>query len=158
MPSSSAGSEPRGTEREAGYVLVEMVATLAITALLIAFVFPNVPRTSSAPRLAGLVADTVSLLRDARSRAIGSGRPVTAEFDPRARTLRTGTARVSLPVDLHVSLLAGGRCPTSASRAGIEFRPDGTNCGGVLRLAQGTRVTRVRVDWLDGRVDVLQGE
>ncbi len=152
--------EPLGREAggpEAGYVLIEAVAALAITLLLLGFAFPLVAPGTTPPRLLALVSSSVSLLRDARTAAIAGSRPVAARFDVARRTLSAGPNAVGIPADVAFAFVAGGNCPSGDGRAEILFRPDGSNCGGVLRFAKGARVLRARVNWVDGQVDVVEG-
>lgn len=138
-------------------MLIEVVATLAITILLIGFVFPMVPFSTTPSRLLALVSSSASLLREARTAAQSSSKPVGASFDPTRRRLQAGPNVVTIPGDVDFSLTAGGTCPVVARRAAIVFRPDGTNCGGLLRFSKGGRVLRARVNWVDGRIDVVEG-
>ena len=137
-------------------MLVEMVAALALTGLLLAFALPLVPRGTGSAGFGSLVVSAAALLRDARSEAIAHGRSVAAGFDARARQLRAGSHLLTVPRDVDVSLLAGGNCPTNDSTTTrLVFRADGTNCGGVFRFAGRGHVLRLRVDWADGRIDVV---
>lgn len=150
--------EPRHAESpQAGYVLIEAIAALAITLLLLGFAFPLVAPGTTPPRLLALVASSVSLLRDARTAAIAGSRPVAARFDIARRRLSSGPNAVAIPADVAFALVAGGNCPSGGGTAEILFRPDGSSCGAVLRFTKGVRVLRARVNWADGRVDVVEG-
>ena len=142
----------------AGYLLVEVVAAMAVTIMLITFAFPSVPNGTTPSRLLGLITASVSLLREARTEALAQGKPTAATFDSVSRTLRAGSQIVGIPPDVDFSLVAGGNCPADDTRAQILFRADGTNCGGVLRFAKGRRILRARINWVDGRIDVVEGE
>ncbi len=144
-------------DRRAGFVLVEALATLAITLLLLAFAFPFIAPGTTPPRLLALVSSSVSLLREARTAAIAGGKPVVARFDAAQRRLSTGGLTVGIPSDVAFSLTAGGNCPGRDSGTEIQFRPDGSNCGGILRFVKGRRTIRARVDWADGNIDVVEG-
>ena len=148
---------PAAADRRAGYLLIELAVALAATALVLGLLFPNLPNRTTPTRLIGLVTASAALLRDARSAAIEHDAPIAATFDAVERILRVGNDRVEMPSDVDVTLEAGGNCPARDGRAAILFRPDGTNCGGVLRFASGGRVIRTRVNWVDGRIDVVEG-
>ncbi len=151
-----SGGLPAG-DPQAGFVLLEAVAALAITLLLLAFVLPLVAPGTTPPRLLALVSSSVSLLREARTAAIAGGKPVAARFDSAQRRLWSGGIAVGIPADVAFSLTAGGNCPGRDGATEIQFRPDGSNCGGVLRFVKGHRTIRARVDWADGHVDVVEG-
>ncbi len=153
---SRAGSAGRAGA-QAGYVLVEVLATLVITLMLLAFAFPGVPAGTTPTRLKALFAATVALLRDARSDAISAGASASLIFDAPSRSLRLGARRLVLPADVTILIDAGGHCGADAAQTRIVFRADGTNCGGVIRLSKGPLVLRARLDWIDGRIDVPSG-
>ena len=143
--------------RRAGYVLIEALAALAITILLLSLAYPLVAGGTTPPRMLALVSSTVSMLRDARTTAMASGRPVAARFDAGHRRLVAQNAAVAIPGDVAFTLTAGGNCRTGEGGAAVLFRPDGSGCGAVLRFAKGTQVLRARVNWADGHVDIAQG-
>lgn len=145
--------DPRG-----GYFLIDVVAALALTALLMLMVFPLQPLATTPVRLRALLADTVTLLRDARTAAALAGRSVAVTFDAGDRTLRAGARVVAIPGDVGFGLTAGGNCPSRDARTGIVFRADGTNCGGTLRFVGAGRSWRAGVNWADGHVDVAADE
>jgi general secretion pathway protein H len=156
--------EPHGEARgpgsggpQAGYVLIEAVAALAITLLLLSFALPLVAPGTTPPRLLALVASSVSLLRDARTAAIAGSQPVAARFDVARRRLSSGANVLGIPADVAFTFVAGGNCRVGDGNAEILFRPDGSSCGAVLRFTKGSRVLRARVNWADGRVDVVEG-
>ena len=156
-PTSRAGNADRPRDGSAGYVLIELVAALALIGLLILLAFPALTPATNQSRFRALSTSTATLLRDTRTDAIARGGEAYAVFDRRRRTIQAGKHLVSVPVDVDVGLLAGSRCVASGDRIQIVFRADGTNCGGVFRFARGDRATRVRVNWLTGHVEIVQG-
>lgn len=148
---------PGGGDPRAGYVLIEAVAALAITLLLISFSYPLVAGGTTPPRLLALVSSSVSLLREARTAALAGGRPVAARFDAASRRLSSTASAVAVPADVALSVTSGGNCRLGEGESAILFRPDGTSCGAVLRFSKGARVIRARVNWADGHVDVVEG-
>jgi general secretion pathway protein H len=149
---SPAGRARGGT---AGYLLIELVAALALAGLLAILAFPGVPGGTTPVRFRALLTDVASLLRDVRSTAIAQGSAAAASFDRRSRMLRAGVREVRLPADVDLSLTAGGRCPASPDTIDIVFRADGTSCGGILRLARGGHAFSIRVNWATGHVEIV---
>ncbi|MEJ1159963.1 type II secretion system protein GspH [Prosthecomicrobium sp. N25] len=157
-PTSSAGSaECPGRHRRAGFVLLEVIPALIIFGLMVMMAFPAIPRGTGAARLLATAVDAAALLRETRTASIASGREQAAVFDTRQRSLSLGGRSVAVPRDVDASLLSGDTCRRDGDRVGILFRPDGTSCGGVLRLAKGPRAFRVRVNWATGNVAILEG-
>ncbi|HLH10535.1 MAG TPA: hypothetical protein VKV77_01510 [Methylovirgula sp.] len=152
-PKSRAGRrDPR-----AGFVLIDLVAATAIMALMIALVLPMIAEYTVSARMHLLLANTASLLRDARTVAIAENDDETATFDAEQRVIRFGHRSVHLPADVALSVTSGGGCTSDGDVTEITFHPDGTNCGGVLRFARGEEVFRLRVNWATGYVDMLKG-
>ncbi len=143
--------------RDGGYVLIEAVAALAISILLLSFAYPLIAGGTTPQRLLALVSSTASLLRDARTAAVRGGDPVAARFDEANRRLSAAGGWVTVPADVAFSLTAGGKCQSGSGGAAVLFRPDGSGCGAVLRFAKGARVLRARVNWADGHVDIVEG-
>ena len=147
-----------GSACPVGPVLIEAVATLVVVALLVGLVLPNLPVRATTPsRMLALVSTSASLLRDARTQAIASNRPVGARFDVARRRFQGGAGVLVIPDDIGFSFRIGRDCRNTERSADLLFWPDGTNCGGVLRFSKSGRVLRTRVNALDGHVDVVEG-
>lgn len=138
-------------------MLIELVATLVLVGLVMVMAFPNLPQGTTPARFRALLARTTALLRDARSAALAHATDSAATFDRRSRTLRAGAYEVAIPADVDLALTAGSGCGASRDTAAIVFRADGTSCGGVLRFARGGRAFRVRVNWVTGHVEIVDG-
>lgn len=147
----------RRRDPRAGFVLIDLVVAAAIMVLLIALVLPQLAFYTTSTRMHLLLANTASLLRDARTAAIAGNANVTASFDASRRLIWSGRAFVHVPADVSVSVTSGGDCRSDGDVTEITFRHDGTNCGGVFRFARGHDVYRLRVNWATGYVDVLKG-
>jgi general secretion pathway protein H len=66
----------------------------------------------------------------------------------------TGTPR-SLAADLSLELLTISGEALNDREGNIRFNPDGSSTGGRISLADGRRRIGVGVDWLTGRVSVV---
>jgi general secretion pathway protein H len=159
LPRSRAGSPVAAdADRRAGYVLIELLAALAVSGLIMFLALPGVPQGTTMAKLHALLSSTAALLREARTEAIVNGAVKRVTFDSRRRTFRAGGRLVVLPEDVDVALGAGDSC--GASRGGVAeivFRANGTSCGAVLRFAKGGRVFRIRVNWVTGHVEIAAG-
>lgn len=149
---------PAEPDRRAGYLLIDLIATLVVTGLLLALAQPDLGRSTSTTKLRALLTRIVATLKDARSTAILQNASVAAIFDGPKRTIRGGGESIELPRDVDVAVVAGGSCRSIGQRLEIVFRGDGTNCGAILRFAKSGRVFRVRVNWLTGHVEIIEGE
>lgn len=138
-------------------MLIEVTAALVILTLLLRFAFPTVAAGTTPPRLLALVSASASLLRDTRTSASATGETMAARYDAARRRLWSRDGAIAIPSDVAFSIETGGRCPAGDGRAAILFRSDGSNCGAVLRFSRGLRTLRVRVNWADGHVDMVDG-
>lgn len=154
---SQAGDLDRGAWIE-GFTLIDMIATLAVAGLLVMLALPYAPRATSSTGLRALVAQTVALLKDARSTAILQDRPFAAVFDARRRTISFGARSLDLPRDLNVSVVSGETCGKDGARVEIFLRGDGANCGAILRFANGADILRVRVNRLTGYDEIVKDD
>jgi Tfp pilus assembly protein FimT len=141
----------------AGFVLVDLVVTIAIIGLLIALSMPYLKVQTTPTRMHLVLTNIASLLRNARTAAIVQNHSVTAVLDNDRHLIRSGDAIVYLPADVGVSPASGGRCVSDDRLTEIIFYGDGTNCGGVLRFSQGREFYRLRVNWVTGYVEIAKG-
>jgi general secretion pathway protein H len=147
----------RAGEASAGFTLIELLVVLAILALALGIAVPFL-RGGTGPRLETLAQEIAAELRAVRGAAILANREAVLIVDPEARSLRRGpeAAPETLPRDVALAVTAA-RSETTEEGAGIRFFPDGSSTGGTVALERDGRRIEVRVDWLSGRVKVVQG-
>jgi len=140
-------------------MLLDVALALAVVLMVAAVIWPTLPRANNAARLSATAMEVATVLRGDRSRASRDGRPAVSLVDLDRRTVTSAGGRtVKIGAGFDVSVLTTGDCRQSDRRFRIEFRPDGSSCGAVVRLAAGGRAFRVRVNWLTGWVDVVGPE
>jgi len=94
-------------------------------------------------------------LREARSRAVATNRPVEFAVDIEHKTFRIGDgAPTRLPPDYGMSMVSAAGQRISDTAAAIRFDPDGSSTGGRIELVTETRHVRIGIDWLTGKVSV----
>ncbi len=137
-----------------GVVLLDLVLTLAVIALA-AYVLMPVPSNSLSQN--DVKADAVraaAIFRQARTDAI-RGRASTDVVVDAMEGLIEGSGE---PLQVHEGIRlvwsTSNQCPVDAGRRALRFLPDGRSCGGVLTLTGAGYETRLRVDWLTGRVEL----
>lgn len=117
--------------KNAGFTLMEMLVVIAVMALILLLVTGYGPPHSHRLEAEAAARQVEDAMRDARGRAIAQGQPVALVL-PR------------LPSWLAVSI--------HAPPGGIVFAPDGSACGGAVRLEDGGLDYEVTADWLTGQV------
>jgi general secretion pathway protein H len=145
----------RAERSQAGFSLLELIVVLAIIGLILGLFIGRPMRPSSAVE-ARAAAERVGLaLRLARAQAIASNHSVAFVVDIAQRNYSTfGTRPVQFPPELGVSVetVSGA---VLVQRAVIEFLPDGSSTGGRIDITADGRHFLVGIDWLTGRVTIV---
>lgn len=129
-------------DRRGGFALAEVMIALVMIAFIAAIAMPGLVRPAGPGALRVAAMEVTALLRDARSAALGGGRPTAATATGDA--VRSAASAVRMPP----GATAG---PAGAT---IRFAPDGRASGGPLRLATGSGLYVVGVDPTTGAIDV----
>jgi general secretion pathway protein H len=95
----------------------------------------------------------VAALRSARAQAVNRGHPVVFSMNPTEREYKVGEAEARrISRDVKVRMIAA-EAATDSNVAKIVFLPGGGSSGGSIDLMRESgEGTRLRVDWLLGRV------
>jgi general secretion pathway protein H len=148
------GARPRS--RAAGFTLIELLASLAVLGLALSLIAGYKPPWSRGLGLRATAAELAANMRLARSEAILSNRPVVLDVDLVGHRYRVGTGTPRhLPADISLELLTIAGEVLNDREGTIRFNPDGSSTGGRISLADGRRRVGVGVDWLTGRVSVV---
>jgi prepilin-type N-terminal cleavage/methylation domain-containing protein len=152
---SAAGNSPR-RQGQAGFTLIEMMATLAVAGLLTGLALPVFSSVREAVRLASGARALAGDLRAARGAALRGGVPVAVLLDPEGRGYRlAGSERVvPLPVGLTLRF-----APSAFSAPGrLDFLPDGSASGGAIQVTGGRDARLVSVAPLTGAIAIGRPE
>jgi general secretion pathway protein H len=150
----------RKSRMEAGFSLLEMLVGLAIIAVLLALSVPRFDRPAGAIEIRSFAITLASDLRATRAMAISRGQTVDVEFDIEARRYRVLNVRsIWQPVPPKLTLLFETARQVTRLDGGpvIRFFADGTSTGGTVNLVAGDRRIGVRVEWLTGTAETLEG-
>lgn len=131
-------------------VLVIMGLIIAMGPLAFRKVMPGLELQAAAREVA-------AAFREARSMAIRDNAEAFVLFDVDERTYRLGpdSPAQDLSSGLELELVAAASEQIDDSQGRIRFFPDGTSTGGRLTLTQNGRTYYVVVDWLTGRVELV---
>jgi len=133
-----------------GYTLIELLATFAVVALIAGLCLPVLPLTTGETYLDSLGLDIASLLRDARTLSQSKAATEVVQYNSRGNILSGAARSIQFASDVGFSFKSGAACDGFP----IIFRPDGTNCGSILRVSRGSRTVTIRVNWIDGGIEV----
>jgi len=142
----------------AGVTLLELLIVLMLMALVAAVVVPTFGGGVSTAELKSAAREVASGLRYARGQAIARRTESLLVIDLEARTFKVPPdARLhKLPERLDLKLFTAQRDLVDEKIGAIRFFPDGGSNGGRITLAAGERKFDVDVDWLTGRVAILE--
>jgi general secretion pathway protein H len=139
-------------------MLLDLALALTIALLLFAVVWPVVGRGTSSAQHAAVALDIATLLRVDRSFASSRGAPMGTRFDLARRRVTGATGRhVEVPGDIAITVTTAAQCMEGTQRFVIVFAPAGTSCGGVVALSKGGQTYAIKINWLSGMVDVVNG-
>lgn len=140
--------------REQGFTLIELLVVFAIMALLIGLVPVAFDRMRDSAQYRDVLRSMLSDMRFARQQALVERTDISFSIDLGGRNYQVqGRPRRFIPEALEVRATVAGQEVRGDRIAAIRFLPDGGATGGsveVLRPSGGG--TRLRVDWLSGRV------
>ena len=150
--SSSVG---RGNAR--GVTLLELLVVLSIMAVIAAIVVPVFTGGVSGSELKGATREVAAGLRLARSEALATRKEtrVTLDLENRSFQVERDPRTHALPKQIELKLFTAQSDLVSDKVGAIRFFPDGGSNGGRVTLAAGERKFNVDVDWLTGRVAIL---
>jgi len=154
--SRSAHGGPRGL-RSAGVTLLELLVVLAIIAIISAIAIPILGPGVSNTDLKTAARKVAAGLRMARNDAVATRTDTRVLLDLEHRTFqieRDPHLHV-LPREMQMKLFTAQSDLISETTGAIRFFPDGGSNGGRVTLAAGERKYEVDVDWLTGRVAIL---
>jgi general secretion pathway protein H len=147
----------RGPATARGVTLLELLIVLSIMAIVAAMVVPMFGGGVSTGELKGAARQVAAGLRLARSEALATRRETRVVLDLERRTFRLerDPHEHALPRQIELKLFTAQSDLVSDTVGSIRFFPDGGSNGGRLTLAVGERKYDVDVDWLTGRVAIL---
>lgn len=142
---------------QAGFTLLEVVCVLAIFAMLLAIALPELPVSTSLPRIEGYALETAALLNADHAAAQMQHRDVATIIDAPEHAIQSGASSriLRFPSDVTIQALLADRCRGRAAGATIRFLASGMSCGGVITLSRLGAGYQVRVNWLTGGAEVV---
>ena len=147
---------PRTVGRQSGLTLIEILIVLGIMAIVTAIAIPVINGVSNA-EMRSAARQLASGLRLARSEAVSQRRETFLVIDLAGRRFKVDrdTREYALPRNVELKLFTAQRDLVDEKTGSIRFFPDGGSNGGRITLAAGERKFEVDVDWLTGRVAIL---
>jgi len=139
-----------------GVTLLELMIVLVIIAIVSAVAIPIVSSSSNA-EMRSAARQLASGLRLARSEAVSQRRETFLVIDLAGRRFKVDrdAKEYPLPRNVELKLFTAQKDLVDDKVGSIRFYPDGGSNGGRITLGSGDRKYEVDVDWLTGRVAIL---
>lgn len=143
-----------------GFTLLELILVLVIGAAASVIVVRMAPDGVRQTELKAAARTVMVGLRQARAEAVAKRRDATITIDLEQKTFTLdgldGTSRVvKFPDKIALKLFTAESELKDDKRGSIRFFSDGSSTGGRVTLSAGERQFEVDVDWLTGRVRIL---
>jgi general secretion pathway protein H len=152
-------ARPHSTARRlaVGVSLIELMIVLMIMAIVAALVVPMLGGGVSNTELRSAARQLASGLRLARSEAVSQRRETFLLLDVAGRRFKVDRdpQEHALPRDVELKLFTAQKDLVDEKTGSIRFYPDGGSNGGRITVGSGERKYEVDVDWLTGRVAIL---
>lgn len=144
-------------QRIAGVSLLELMIVLMIMAIVAALVVPMFGGGVSNTQLRSAARQLASGLRLARSEAVTQRRETFLVLDVAGRRFKVDRdpKEHALPRDVDLKLYTAQKDLVDEKVGSIRFYPDGGSNGGRITVGSGERKYEIDVDWLTGRVAIL---
>ncbi len=140
-----------------GFTLIELLVVLVLLTAVTALVAPAF-LNSGGVEVETTARNLAAGLRRARSQAIQQNtvEALSVDVERREYALSFEGRSRRLPADVELTLFTARSAVASESRGAIRFFPDGGSTGGRISVKRGAREMHVDVDWLGGRVRILE--
>src|SRR5690242_16538171 len=145
-------------KRQGGLSLLELMIVLMLMAIIASVVIPVFGPGVSTTALKRSAREVAAGLRLARSQAIATRTESVLELDVAQRALRVPPDPQvhTMPEGIDIKLYTAQRDLLNEQIGAVRLFPDGGSNGGRITLAAGDRKYDVDVDWLTGRVSILE--
>lgn len=147
----------RGYARNAGFTLIEMLAAIAIVALVAGVAVPLLRPPPQGLQLEAAARALCAALRLTRTRAIATNQEIALVVDVERKSYRSPViAETILPRAAGVELTVADARRESPQIGDFLFFPGGGSTGGDVTLLLGGRRATINVNWLtgDARCDI----
>ena len=144
--------------RQGGVTLLELLIVIALMGIIAALVVPMFGGPMSTSELRATARQLAAGLRLARSEAVSERRETFLVVDVAGKRFKIEreAREHALPSKVDLKLFTAQNDLVSENVGSIRFYPDGGSNGGRITVASGARKFDVDVDWLTGRVAILE--
>ena len=146
-----------GVTRAKGFTLIELIVVMAIAGLIMAIAPPLVAKAIPGVELKATAKNIAASLRYVRSRAIYERGETVFVIDTESREyFSEGKGkRRKIPEGIELSLVSAESDQFKGDVSSYRFFPSGGSTGGRITLSNDNAEYKIDIDWLTGRVRIL---
>jgi len=150
----------RTENRERGFSLIELLVAMTLILGVLAVAPAYFSKGISGAEFKTSVRQLAAGLRQTRSDAVARNQPRVFQIDVEQRyfSIGPGAKHRPLPGALDLALKTAESEQISDTLGGIRFFPDGSSTGGEIIVSDAAQSLRVTVDWVTGRIDVVEAK
>ena len=143
-----------------GFTLLELLVVVVIGVLIVSLVPPLLSGFGVSTESRGAARRLAAGLRAARNEAVTRQHEASLmiNLEQRRFQVTNDPRELTLPNNLAIKLYTAQSELLDATTGGIRFFPDGSSTGGHIALSDGRVEYTVNVDWLTGRIYILDRE
>lgn len=140
-----------------GFTLIELSVSLIILAMLAAMTAPYIPNAINSMQFKSATRELAYFLRAARSNAVAQQHETVVNLDLEKALYWTDQSKKTkpLPRNVHIKLITARSEQFSQNSSAIRFFPDGSSTGGQIIITSEKSFYTIDVNWLNGRVTIL---
>ena len=144
--------------QQRGFTLLEIMVVLAIAAIMMTVVPPLISKAMPGAQLKSATRQVAAGLRYARNSSLTTDKETTLMLDLESKSFNLSGQKKTYRIDedLEITLLTADSEMVSENKGAIRFFPEGGSTGGRISLATEKRKYAVDVDWLTGKVRILE--
>jgi len=141
-----------------GFTLLELILVMSIAILLLGIAVPLLSKQLPGAQFKAATHDLAAHARLARNLAIVKNAPMSLIIDVDRRTYQlTAEEKIrQLPAQIKLSVFTAESERIDAHQGAIRFFADGSSTGGRITLSDGQRHNDVDIQWLTGKVSILE--
>ncbi len=146
--------------RQQGFTLLEIIIVLVIAAIMMTVVPPMISSALPGAELKAAARKVAAGLRYARNKSLTSDEETTLMLDLETKQFNVSGKKKNFQIhkDLDLTLLTAESEMLTENKGAIRFFPDGGSTGGRISLSTDKRKFVVDVDWLTGKVRIMEAE
>ncbi len=138
-----------------GFTLIEVLAVLAITTLILSLALPMFGSTLTPAKLDAAAYRVATLFENERYAARRSGQPAIIEIRREARALNAKRTNITLNLPAQITLSTDALSPCAQGDAVVIFYQDGRACAPLIHLTGSSLAVDIEISAVTGAISIV---